>query len=244
MNKIVKVFCFAAAMLFAGTAANAQFGQSIYLNGNLPVGDFAHKVNTTHKNVPLTYEEIGKAASAGFGLGYRASYRFDVGFGDVAPFVQADVFWNTISSDWNKKYLDAEYKTPYYFNVPAMAGVSYFYTGLWNDITPFAEFGVGADLFIITREGLGAKENNGTLYYAYKPTVTMAWNVGLGAWFGRHVSAGIYYYSLGTHPIDYTSRTLDVNSVALAQVNLDKLLGNGRQLRTLGSFALRIGFHF
>lgn len=244
MNRIVKVICLATALLSVGSIAQAQFRQSIYLNGNLPTGSFASKVNTTHKNVPLTYEEIGKAANVGFGLGYRASYRFDIGFGEVAPFAQADVFWNTIGGEWGKKYMDAEYTTPSYFNVPVMAGVSYFYTGLWNDITPYGEFGVGADMFIITREGKGVKENNGTLYYAYKPSVTMAWMVGLGAWFGRHVSAGIYYYGLGTHPIDYTSRTLDRNALANAQVELDKSLGNGRQLRTIGSLALRIGFHF
>ena len=180
----------------------------------------------------------------GFGLGYRASYRFDVGVGEVAPWAQADIFWNMIGSSWRDKYMNAKYTTPTYFNIPLIAGVSYFYDELWNDITPFGEFGVGTDLLMITREGKGAKENNGTLYYAYKPNFALAWMVGAGAWFGRHVSAGVYYYGLGTHPIDYTSKTIDKNTVAAAQVSANELLNHGRERRNVGSLTLRIGFHF
>lgn len=243
-STIVKILCLSTLVLGISTIANAQFRQSIYLNGNLPTGTFASNVNSSHLTVPLGYEEIGKDASVGFGLGYRASYHFDVGMGEVAPWAQADFFWNMIGSSWRTKYMDAEYKTPTYFNIPVMAGVSYFYDELWNDITPFGEFGVGSDLMMITREGKGAKENNGTLYYAYKSNFALAWMVGAGAWFGRHVSAGIYYYGLGTHPIDYTKRTLDKNTVAAAQLTANELANHGREKRSIGSLALRIGFHF
>ena len=241
MKKIVKVMCLAALMLSAGTMAQAQFRQSVFLNGNLP---FFGRVSSNHTSVPLTYEEIGKDASIGFGLGYRASYRFDVGVGEVAPFVGADIFWNMIKGKWRGIYLDSTFTTPTYLNIPIMAGVSYFYDELWNDITPYAEFVIGADLMIITREGLGASENNGTKYYAYKPNVALTWMIGAGAWFGRHVSAGIYYYGFGTHPIDYTSKTINKNAVAALQVNANELNGHGRETRSMGSLALRIGFHF
>ncbi len=243
-NSIVKLICVAALTMGLGNVSNAQFRQSIYLNGNLPTGSFAGNVSSSHSNVPLGYEEIGKDAAIGFGLGYRASYRFDVGVGEVAPWAQADFIWNMIGSNWRKQYLDYDYKTPTYFNIPVLAGVSYFYDELWNDITPFGEFGVGTDLLMITREGKGVKENNGTLYYAYKPNFALAWMVGAGAWFGRHVSAGLYYYGLGTHPIDYTKRTLDKNSIAAAQLAANNALNHGRETRNIGSLALRIGFHF
>lgn len=243
-NAFVKIICFAALTIGLGNIANAQFRQSIYLNGNLPTGTFAGNVSSSHTTVPLGYEEIGKDAAIGFGAGYRASYRFDVGVGEVAPFVGADLFWNMVGSDWRNKYMDADYSTPTYFNIPIMAGVSYFYDELWNDITPFGEFGVGTDLLFITREGKGAKENNGTLYYAYKPSAALSWMLGAGAWFGRHVSAGLYYYGLGIHPIDYTKRTLDKNSVASAQVAANELANHGREKRSVGSLAIRIGFHF
>ena len=233
--------CLVTLMVGMGMNAQAQFRQSIYLNGNLPTANFGSKVGSNTlvpSNVPLGYEEIGKAASVGFGLGYRGSYRFDVGMGIVAPFAQADLFWNMIKSEWRDKYMDADYTTPTYFNIPLIAGVSYFYDELWSDITLFGEFGVGADLFMITSEG------SGNWKCAYKPTTTFAWMLGAGAWFGQHVSAGIYYYGLGTHPIDYTQKTLDNNTAAALQVAANNAADHGREKRNIGSLALRIGFHF
>lgn len=238
------MMCLAAFMLGMGMTAQAQFRQSIFLNGNLPTGSFASSINTNHP-VPLGYQEIGKDATLGFGAGYRASYRFDVGFGMVAPFAQADLFWNMIGSTWRNKYMDNDYTTPTYFNIPVIAGVSYLYDELWNDITPYGEFGVGADLLWITAEGKSANVNNGTLYYHYKANTAFAWMIGLGAYFGRHVSAGLYYYGLGTHPIDYTKKTLDENTIAAAEVTTHQTIdGVMREKRSIGSLALRIGFHF
>ena len=242
--------CLAALMAGIGMNAQAQFRQSIFLNGNLPTGDFGKSVSASsaaalEAGKPLGYTQIGKDAGIGFGLGYRASYRFDVGVGMVAPFAQADLFWNMIDGNLRKAYLENDFATPTYFNVPVMAGVSYLYDELWNDITPYGEFGVGADLLWITREGKGANTNNGTLFYAYKANVAFSWMLGFGAYFGRHVSAGLYYYGLGTHPIDYTKKTLDKNAIA----NADKITHETvddvkRETRNIGSIALRIGFHF
>ena len=244
MKKALKVMCLAALTVGMAYSAQAQFRQSVFLNGNLPTGNFASSINENHI-VPLGYQEIGKDAALGFGLGYRASYRFDVGMGMVAPFAQADFFWNMIGSTWRDKYMNYDYSTPTYFNIPVMAGVSYLYDELWNDITPYGEFGIGADLLMITAEGKGLSDNNGTLYYHYKSSASFAFMVGLGAFFGNHVSAGLYYYGLGTHPVDYTQKTLDKNAVAAAEVlahqTIDQVM---REKRTVGSIALRIGFHF
>jgi hypothetical protein len=229
-------------MTVAGTHAQAQFRQSIFLNGALPTGQFAKDVNTDRgilgDQVPLLREEIGKDATPGFGLGYRISYRFDVGMGEVAPFAQADFFWNVIGSKWSDKYIQAKGKSPNYFNIPIMLGVSYLYDELWNDITPYAEFAVGGDLFIIGSEKVTIADKSYT--YAYKPTVALSWMFGLGAYFGRHVSAGIYYYGLGKHNIDYTKGTLENNMYA----DLHNQTLTSRQKRTVGSIMLRIGFHF
>lgn len=240
MNRNVKVLCLTVIMALVGSAANAQFRQSIFLNGALPTGQFASKVSNDRGlitgTVPLYREEIGKAATPGFGLGYRASYRFDVGMGEVAPFVQADVFWNFINSEWADKYIQAKSKAPNYFNIPVMVGVSYLYDELWNDITPYAEFGVGGDLFIIGRE----KSDMFLHTYSYKPTVALSWMIGAGAYFGRHVSAGLYYYGLGKHVISYTNKTYDSFS------SFEKLSVDAGTIptRTVGELALRIGFHF
>ena len=83
------------------------------------------------------------------------------------------------------------------------------------------------------------------LYYAYKSNIAFSWMLGIGAYFGRHVSAGLYYYGLGTHPVDYTGKTLDENAVAAAEVVAHQTIdGVKREKRSVGSLALRIGFHF
>lgn len=242
MNKTVKVLCLTTAMVLAGFSAQAQFRQSIFLNGAIPTGTFASKVNTDRGllsgTVPLYREEIGKAATPGFGLGYRISYRFDVGMGEVAPFAQADFFWNFIKGDWSDKYIQAKGKAPNYFNIPVMVGVSYLYDELWNDITPYAEFGVGGDLFIIGSEKVSI--NNKAYTYAYNPSLTLSWMIGAGAYFGRHVSAGIYYYGLGKHVVSYSDKTFK----SFTEPERNYINAQPIPTRTVGELALRIGFHF
>ena len=154
----------------------------------------------------------------------------------VAPFVNLDLFWNSIDSKLSNAYSDARLDAPSYFNFPLFVGATYLYDELWNDITPFAEFGLGPDLMIITSEGTDSKE----FRYGYKNTTSMAFMIGLGSYFGRHVSAGIYYYGLGKHNIDYTKGTLENNMYA----DLHNQTLASRQKRTVGSIMLRIGFHF
>lgn len=247
-NRFVTAVCLAALLFGAGNIAQAQFRQSIFLNGAIPTGQFGSKVSAdrgiiqfdplsyAQYGLPLYREEIAKAVTPGFGLGYRISYRFDVGVGEVAPFAQADFFWNLSGSEWSDRYIQAKAKAPNYYNIPVMLGVSYLYDELWNDITPFAEFGVGGDLLIIGRE----KSEKFKYTYAYKPTVSLSWMMGVGAYFGRHVSAGLYYYGLGKHIINYTNGTYDkFNSVEQAWVDAGSI-----PTRTVGELAIRIGFHF
>ena len=68
--------------------------------------------------------------------------------------------------------------------------------------------------------------------------------LGARVYFGDHVSAGLYYYGLGKHPIDYTTATREDNNAADVQVTMNEAAGMGRQQRTVGSVMLRIGFHF
>lgn len=250
MKQVVKVLCLTALMVGMGTAVEAQtyLRQSVYLNGNIPTGDFsssatANDAPTAVGGVPLTYTEIGKDASVGFGFGYRVSYRFDVGMGEVAPFANVDFLWNTISSSWRDKYSDAYFTTPTYFNIPLFAGVTYIYDELpWNDIKAYGEFGIGTDLLWITSEGgkttivAGSTSTEINNEYAYKANFAFAWMLGAGAYFGEHVSAGIYYYGLGTHNIDYTKGTLEDQNLSAASLP--------RSRRSVGSLMLRIGFHF
>ena len=235
-SNIIKLLCISALVFGFSTASQAHFGlfrPSVYLNGVVPTGDFGS--NYTGTTVPLTYTDAGKSAMIGFGAGYRVSYRFPIGMGEVAPFVGADLFWNMLSSDLRDDYLQGNMDAPTYFNIPIMAGISYNYDELNTQfpIIPFGEFAVGADVFMITREGGSGN------YFAYKPSTTVAWMLGAGVYLGNYVSVGAYYYGLGKHPVDYTKNTTDNNAIAAGQVAL-----LGRQLRTVGEFALRVGFHF
>lgn len=240
-SSIVKVLSLACVMLCLSNVSQAQLRWGFYINGVLPTGQFTSDVSTADRAalVPLTMSDMGKGATLGFGGGVRATYHFDVGTGMVAPFVNLDLFWNSIDSKLSNAYSDARLDAPSYFNFPLFVGATYLYDELWNDITPFVEFGLGPDLMIITSEGTDSKE----FRYGYKNTTSMAFMIGLGSYFGRHVSAGIYYYGLGTHSIDYTTRTLRNNELAAAQDELYRGL-NQRERRSVGELALRIGFHF
>ena len=247
MKKALKVMCLTVLMAGMAYSAHAQrFVQSVYLNGNIPVGGFASDVSSVGnivpgQNVPLGYTEIGKSAIVGFGAGYRASYRFDVGMGMVAPFVGADFFWNMIKGDLRDDYSNARAKsTPTYFNVPILAGVSYLYNDMPVDITPYLEFGVGADMWFITSEGKCTFPVE-TNKLSYKPTTAFAFMVGLGSYFGRYVSAGVYYYGMGKHTIEYTKSTYNsLDAASQYAYNNNPVV----ETRTLGSLVLRIGFHF
>lgn len=251
MNKTSRLLILTILFATLCGGVHAQLRQSVFLNGNIPTGDFGTSASATDlsayatplgvaypgSGVPLSNTQVGKDASVGFGVGYRVSYRFDVGVGEVAPFGNIDFLWNTIDGSWRDKYDDAYYSAPTYFNIPLLGGVTYIYDELpWRDISAYGEFGVGTDLFIITSEGKG----DGNERFGYKANFAFAWMLGAGAYFGQHFSAGLYYYGMGKHPVDYTSGTRDDNAVARAQAAAQ----TSRQQRTVGSVMLRLGFHF
>lgn len=243
-SNIIKVLCLTAVLFSAGINSQAQyrhFRQSVYLNGVLPTGQFGGSIDATHTSVPLTFEQVGKSAVIGFGAGYRANYRFDIGLGEVAPFIGVDLFWNRINGKLQDQYRDSLMTAPTYLNIPLMAGISYCYDELNTrfPIIPFGEFAVGADMMLITREGTTVK-NDPANYFAYKPSFDVAWMLGAGVYLGNYVSVGAYYYGLGKHTVDYTSRTIKENAVARLQVENS----TNRETRSVGSVALRIGFHF
>ena len=81
-----KTLVLLAAFVSAGFGANAQLThleQSLYLNFNMPTAEFNDDIanNAFGEQIPMTRFNAGKDAVFGFGLGYRVSYRFDVGFG-------------------------------------------------------------------------------------------------------------------------------------------------------------------
>ena len=209
-NNTFKVLGLAVAMLFCGQSIKAQTAleTSIFLNGVAPAGQLND--NATLDNGLLGKDQIGTAAGLGFGGGIRAGLPFDIGMGYVVPFVSV----------------------PNYWNIPLMIGVQYRYPladmGM-EYLTPYGEFGLGYDFFMISGEG-----NKTHQYNTYKVKGAMAWQLGLGAFLGNHVSLGIHYYGLGTHTVKY-GKCDPVDMLAAHPEN---------KLRTIGEWALRFGFHF
>lgn len=228
-----KVLGLAAVLFFCGQSIKAQTAleTSIFFNGVAPSAEFNDNATLTSEGL-FGKDQIGTAAALGFGGGIRASLPFDIGVGYVAPFVGADLFWNRPKSSLRTPMMEADDKVPQYFNIPIMVGVQYRYPladmGL-EYVTPYAEFGVGYDFFMIGAEGAKNK-----YYYNYKVKGAMAWQLGVGTFLANHVSIGIHYYGLGTHQIKYGNGCVpDMAS----STNLN-------QLRRIGEWALRFGFHF
>ncbi|MBQ9639040.1 MAG: hypothetical protein IJV22_05755 [Bacteroidales bacterium] len=227
----LKTLCLAAMMFIAGANVHAQLEQSVFLNLALPGAQLNDKVSLAPGQYCLGIDNIGMDATAGFGLGYRTGFRFDVGFGDVTPFVSADLFWNRVKSDVRDNLSLNDGKSANYLNIPLMIGVNYGYQ-LTDVFRPFGEFGLGYDMFLITGEG--AKSSSVLPYYKYSTKGTFAWQIGAGCYFGSHVSAGIHYYGFGKHSVSYRK-----NSTFLPTDNQSATV-----LRSAGAWTLRIGFHF
>lgn len=257
-SNTIKALCLLAAFVSASFGAKAQLThleQSIYLNFNAPTAQFNDDValNALNNQVPMTRFNAGKDAIFGFGLGYRVSYRFDVGFGEVSPYLHGDFQWNRVSGDMRDKYMNAgDGKAPNYFNIPLFVGVNYRYQ-LTDIFTPFAEFGIGPDFFFITKESgkivVPAVGNPGDPGYAasydysfklkYQTTTNVAFQIGVGCYFGQHVSASLHYNGYGKHAIKYNGNGPD--DIILAAANA---AATDTQTRSIGMLSLRIGFHF
>lgn len=233
INKL-KLLALAALMFIGGKNANAQLEQSVYLNAGLPTADFHQKV--TSSQLLLGKDFIGMDAAMGLGAGYRAGYIFDIGFGEITPFVNADLIWNQIRGERRDNYATSSIKTPKYYNIPLMLGVNYRYE-LTDIITVFGELGFGYDMFIATAEG---KKDDPMGYYKYKVGGATAWQIGAGSYFGNHFSIGLHYYGLGKHTVNYN---YDKSTLG-AGVNPITYADKNPQLRRIGTFAIRLGFHF
>ena len=237
MNKRqnMKALCLVAALLFSGFSAQAQeLELSAYFNGVLPAAQFGKKVVTNdafNQNafVPMSRETIGMGAAAGLGFTARGGFWFDMGFGELMPYIEVSFLWNSLKSSVRSAYDAAGATYPSYYNVPAFLGFKYRYD--INDIfRPFAEVGFGYDFFIITRSN-GIDDR----WYKFNPSHAIGWEIGAGTYLGRNVSVGLYYMGLGTHKIKYTKKSSRPEGDDGTDVS---------SARSLGDLALRIGFHF
>lgn len=240
-NNYFKGLCLSLVLVIAGFVSHAQLPEtSFYFNGFLPTAQFNDPAGIITENgfMPMNRTNVAKSASAGLGISSRFGIWCDIGYGQLQPFAEIGILWNSTNAKVRNSYennaLNDQYKatptTPHYFNIPMMAGLKYRYD-VTPIVRPFAEFALGYDAMFITRSGY---KNVANLNYGYKPSGAFAWEIGLGTYLGENVSVGIYYYGLGSHRIEYTSRTKEnVGDESYAS-----------DLRTIGEFAVRFGFHF
>lgn len=201
-----------AAILTAGASAQAQRGRERHgsfffsFDGVIPVGSFSESIanrlvtmdelDMDHKNqeMPINPDNIGKSASFGAGFTFKYSFNFPV-MEDKAfagPFVGISTAWNKLDGDVSDELDKIKCKKPNYINIPLMVGASGRY--YFNDVLGvFGEFGIGTDMLCITKQGWSGN------YQKYGADFALAWQVGVGAYFGRHLSMGMHYYKLGDH---------------------------------------------
>ena len=235
-HNTIKTLCLAALLLFGGLRASAQLEQSIFLNGSLPLGQMRQKTLSPI----MGKDSVGSNATLGLGLGYRASYHFDVGFGEIAPYLNVDLMWNQVNGDLRDQNIRNGMKSAQYINIPAMLGINYRYE-LTDILKPFAEFGVGYDLLFVTAEG--NKGDAAQPYLKYNVRNAMAWQVGLGCYFGRHVSASLHYYGMGRHYVTYNDKSHFPPVPGITGFE-NPSVDNEPTPLNVGQLLLRVGFHF
>jgi len=202
--KVNRIFVI-AALLLIGFSAQAQhrrhsdrLGEFYFgFDAVAPLGEFnkeADAIAVGKPVMPLAPESVGTSATIGLGLSFKYSFAFSI-IDDqcsAGPFVGIDLAWNNLDKGVKKVFNDVKADKPNYINMPIMIGANGRY--YFNDVLGVsAEFGLGADMLYITPQGWsGAQEKYGTDF-------SMAWQVGAGVYFGRHVNLGVHYYSFGTH---------------------------------------------
>ena len=163
MNKhiCIKSLCLAVVFICASFGAKAQQTEtSVFINATLPVGQFNDQVSLfddiENTFTPMNRTNVAQAAAGGIGFTARFGMWFDVGVGQLQPFVEASFLWNNSRKYVRDSYDNNErndimqsYPTaPQYFNIPVMLGLKYRYD-ITADLRPFAELSIGYDLLII-----------------------------------------------------------------------------------------------
>ncbi len=222
MNRTLVVFVLMFLILTTSTKVFSQIENAFYLGAAFPTGKFGK--TPSNATAPLYKYNIAKGATVGLDLGYRFSYKFDIGedAGAVLPFFEANFMWNSLKSSLKEIYEDSSFSKPNYYNIPLLLGVQYRYE-FSKLLTFFGEFGLGFDLFSISSE-------KGYTKVKYKTTGAFAWEIGCGTFIGKNVSLGLHYYNFGKHKIMYRGE--------------DVVLGTRTETRNIGEFVVRLGLHF
>lgn len=163
----------------------------------------------------------GAMTGASFGLKYTYNFKNTVmEKSGLGVFFAADGFWNAMNKDLRNQYDNVSCTKPMYINVPLQIGFNYTTPGRIFNV--WAEYSLGADLFMKTQEGW----NNNTI--KYQMNTEFATQVGFGFMFVKTVSIGAHYYWLGNHDVRAKSESLF----------------NPASTMKTGAWVFKLGFHF
>jgi len=221
------------------TMAQSKTGISIYLGGVQPVGSFFSTDNSISvydqliAGVPTRYN----GATTGASLGMRYTYSFQktkLANKGVGIFLNADIYWNSLNSDFRNEYDDAEKLKPCYLNIPINIGLNYtYYFGKDNFVGVFGEAAAGVNLLKRTNEGWEDDELFGIIKYDL--STSFSCTAGLGIILDKTISLGIYYNYLGKHEMILNGGR---------EISIPSFLYIEPFEMTINSVSLKIGFHF
>ena len=250
-TNIFKTLLLGAAFCFAGFTANAQFEFGLSLTGGLVTGSMSKDLPKSDAGIYgnaqglMGTQYITNQSSAMLGFAFRFGYRIPINnseYGEVLPYVEVNGFWNRPKKSVRQQYDNGDNTYPQYINVPIYIGAQYRYP-ITDIIKPYAEFGIGYDLFFISSE-YGKSGDD----YRYNSKGALSGNVGLGCFFSDYVSVGIYYYGFGDHKIKLKDNSKIDPLPALGET-VEQLADRKNQInspvnRDFGAVALRLNFHF
>jgi len=207
MNKLVKVFALAAAMVFCGQAV-AQTRGAMFLSAAFPMKDYAEYDD----GFALISDEDDAAASLGFNAGVK--WYFNMGVPGLGVLLSIDGFYNGLNEGAKNFYKNREnaldllgnnvtISTPKYFNVPVMLGLNYMHH-FNSNLGLFIEAGAGGDARFITNYSESYKDVLGEKHTGnvnYETALSFAFQVGAGLEVAKNLVIGCSFYNLGKAPV-------------------------------------------
>lgn len=206
------------AVLFVG-AINAQTTLTLKLGGAFPMGDFGDATVDRSDIDRWGLIDRTKKGGAGTGIAFGAEWKMPISsVQGLGVTVALDAIYNGLNSDINDAFSEGEENAEYdefsltaprYFNVPLTVGLLYQYE-LTNNLSLFADAGVGANLRLITPFSVhGEYRDDGERYeydekYSYDPTASLAFRLGAGITINNKYTITVEYYSLGAAKVKGT----------------------------------------
>lgn len=245
------------AMIFAFgmTCAKAQTNFSIHAGIASPLNSSANSLAT------LVDVEDYELMGSGFNAGMKINFGIPAVKG-LSVIATADFFYNGSDKDAeNVNSTTESYSTthPKHINIPVMIGANYEY-GVTDAIKLWGEGALGFDVSMMTNYSYSVScyqiSDYDSYTYSnyeeqvYKPNVSIAFQIGVGAMLSDRFSIGVHYYSFIGQRIkgneSYEESSVYVNSDGSEWID-GPYEGEGtfdHGSITSSMFVIRAGFHF